>query len=67
MPKPFHTTVLFLTFRLISLPNGVLQILEVSEEDEGFYRCIVSNPARAEASQEAKLTVSTGKLQRTGW
>lgn len=46
--------------RLISLPNGVLQILEVSEEDEDSYRCIVSNSARTEISQEAKLTVSTG-------
>lgn len=45
--------------RLISLPNGVLQILEVSEEDEGFYRCIVSNSARTETSQEAELTFST--------
>uniref|UniRef100_A0A8C6UVF0 Immunoglobulin superfamily, DCC subclass, member 4 n=1 Tax=Neogobius melanostomus TaxID=47308 RepID=A0A8C6UVF0_9GOBI len=45
--------------RLISLPNGVLQILEVNVKDEGSYRCIVSNSARTEVSQEAKLTVST--------
>ncbi|XP_055010673.1 immunoglobulin superfamily DCC subclass member 4 [Boleophthalmus pectinirostris] len=46
--------------RFISLPNGVLQIVEVSLEDEGSYRCIVSNSARRDISQEAKLTVSTG-------
>ncbi|XP_072321007.1 immunoglobulin superfamily DCC subclass member 4 [Eucyclogobius newberryi] len=46
--------------RLIALPNGVLQIVEVSPEDDGSYRCIVSNSARKDISQEAKLTVSTG-------
>lgn len=47
--------------RFVSLPHGVLQILEVSVKDEGSYRCIVSNSARTEISQEAQLTVSTHK------
>uniref|UniRef100_A0A3B4ZKX6 Immunoglobulin superfamily DCC subclass member 4-like n=1 Tax=Stegastes partitus TaxID=144197 RepID=A0A3B4ZKX6_9TELE len=43
----------------ISLPNGVLQILEVTKEDEGVYRCVASNSARKDISHEARLTVST--------
>ncbi|CAL1604246.1 unnamed protein product [Knipowitschia caucasica] len=46
--------------RFISLPNGVLQIVEVSEEDEATYRCVVSNSAGRDTSHEARLTVSTG-------
>uniref|UniRef100_A0A3Q3EYX2 Immunoglobulin I-set domain-containing protein n=1 Tax=Labrus bergylta TaxID=56723 RepID=A0A3Q3EYX2_9LABR len=42
--------------RLISLPNGVLQILEVTKEDEGAYRCVASNSARKQISHEASLT-----------
>ncbi|KAM9410495.1 immunoglobulin superfamily DCC subclass member 4 [Pholidichthys leucotaenia] len=46
--------------RFISLPNGVLQILEVSKEDEGVYRCVASNTARKDFSHEARLIVTTG-------
>nr|XP_046232193.1 immunoglobulin superfamily DCC subclass member 4 isoform X2 [Scatophagus argus] len=49
--------------RFISLPNGVLQILEVTKEDEGGYRCVVSNSARKDISQEAKLTITTGATE----
>lgn len=48
--------------RFISLPNGVLQILEVAKEDEGAYRCVVSNSARKDISHEARLTVTTGEV-----
>uniref|UniRef100_A0A3B4TLB8 Immunoglobulin superfamily DCC subclass member 4 n=1 Tax=Seriola dumerili TaxID=41447 RepID=A0A3B4TLB8_SERDU len=43
----------------ISLPNGVLQILEVTKQDEGAYRCVASNSARKDISHEAKLTVTS--------
>ncbi|KAM6942921.1 immunoglobulin superfamily DCC subclass member 4 [Xenentodon cancila] len=46
--------------RLISLPNGVLQILAVTKEDEGLYRCAAINSARKDISDEAKLTVTAG-------
>lgn len=46
--------------RFISLPNGVFQILEVTKEDEGAYRCVASNSAAKDVSREAKLTVTTG-------
>ncbi|XP_047437251.1 immunoglobulin superfamily DCC subclass member 4 isoform X2 [Mugil cephalus] len=49
--------------RFISLPNGVLQILEVTKEDEGVYRCVVSNSAREDISHEARLTVTTGSTE----
>ncbi|XP_029900281.1 immunoglobulin superfamily DCC subclass member 4 [Myripristis murdjan] len=49
--------------RFISLPNGVLQILGVTKEDEGAYRCVASNSARKLVSQEASLTVITGSTQ----
>ncbi|XP_051234454.1 immunoglobulin superfamily DCC subclass member 4 isoform X5 [Dicentrarchus labrax] len=49
--------------RFISLPNGVLQILEVTKEDEGAYRCVVSNSARKDISHEAMLTVTTGSTE----
>uniref|UniRef100_A0A8D3A642 Immunoglobulin superfamily DCC subclass member 4 n=1 Tax=Scophthalmus maximus TaxID=52904 RepID=A0A8D3A642_SCOMX len=48
--------------RFISLPNGVLQILEVTKEDEGAYRCVASNSARKDISHEARLTVPAGEL-----
>ncbi|XP_077084778.1 immunoglobulin superfamily DCC subclass member 4 [Siphateles boraxobius] len=49
--------------RYISLPNGVLQILGVSKEDEGLYRCMAFNSARKRFSQDASLTVSPGLSQ----
>uniref|UniRef100_A0A3Q3JDJ0 Ig-like domain-containing protein n=1 Tax=Monopterus albus TaxID=43700 RepID=A0A3Q3JDJ0_MONAL len=48
--------------RFISLPNGVLQILEVTKEDEGAYRCVASNSVRKDISHEARLTVITGEV-----
>ncbi|XP_041650583.1 immunoglobulin superfamily DCC subclass member 4 isoform X1 [Cheilinus undulatus] len=51
------------TRRFISLPNGVLQILEVTKEDEGAYRCVASNSARKDISHEARLTVTTGSTE----
>lgn len=38
----------------------MLQILEVTKEDEGAYRCVASNSARREISHAARLTVTTG-------
>ncbi|XP_050933110.1 immunoglobulin superfamily DCC subclass member 4 isoform X2 [Lates calcarifer] len=49
--------------RFISLPNGVLQILDVTKEDEGAYRCVASNSARKDISYEARLTVTTGSTE----
>lgn len=48
--------------RFISLPNGVLQILEVTKADEGVYRCVVSNSARKDISHEAKLIVTPSEV-----
>uniref|UniRef100_A0A671Q3P2 Immunoglobulin superfamily DCC subclass member 4-like n=1 Tax=Sinocyclocheilus anshuiensis TaxID=1608454 RepID=A0A671Q3P2_9TELE len=50
--------------RYISLPNGVLQILRVTKEDEGLYRCVAFNSARKRFSQDASLTVSSGITRR---
>nr|XP_049573277.1 immunoglobulin superfamily DCC subclass member 4 isoform X1 [Syngnathus scovelli] len=49
--------------RFISLPNGVLQILEVTREDEGAYRCVASNSAGRDISHASRLTVSTGSAE----
>ncbi|XP_029000673.1 immunoglobulin superfamily DCC subclass member 4 isoform X2 [Betta splendens] len=49
--------------RFLPLPNGVLQILEVQKEDEGAYRCVASNSARTDVSEEARLTVTTGSVE----
>ncbi|KAM4596581.1 immunoglobulin superfamily DCC subclass member 4 [Fundulus diaphanus] len=48
--------------RFVSLPNGVLHILEVTKADEGVYRCVASSSARKDTSIEARLTVTTGPL-----
>ncbi|XP_013848756.2 immunoglobulin superfamily DCC subclass member 4 isoform X3 [Sus scrofa] len=53
--------------RLITLPNGVLQILDVQEDDAGSYRCVATNSAHQHISQEALLrVVRRGSLLSTG-
>ncbi|XP_047623053.1 immunoglobulin superfamily DCC subclass member 4 isoform X6 [Phacochoerus africanus] len=53
--------------RLITLPNGVLQILDVQEDDAGSYRCVATNSAHQHISQEALLRVARrGSLLSTG-
>ncbi|XP_030578221.1 immunoglobulin superfamily DCC subclass member 4 [Archocentrus centrarchus] len=49
--------------RFISLPNGVLQILEVTKHDEGVYRCVASNSAGKDISHEARLSVTSGSTE----
>ncbi|XP_054983717.1 immunoglobulin superfamily DCC subclass member 4 isoform X1 [Sorex araneus] len=46
--------------RFITLPNGVLQILDVQEQDAGAYRCVATNSAGQHFSQEASLEVTRG-------
>jgi len=58
---PFFLFLPLLWNRFVSLLNGVLQILEVTQEDEGAYRCVASNSARRDVSREARLAVNTGK------
>ncbi|KAM9817379.1 immunoglobulin superfamily DCC subclass member 4 [Neosynchiropus ocellatus] len=48
--------------RFISLPNGVLQILDVTQGDQGAYRCVASNSAGRNLSHEARLTVTTDSV-----
>ncbi|XP_036294321.1 immunoglobulin superfamily DCC subclass member 4 isoform X3 [Pipistrellus kuhlii] len=53
--------------RLITLPNGVLQILDVQESDAGSYRCVATNSAHQRFSQEALLSVAPrGSLASPG-
>ncbi|CAL8382368.1 unnamed protein product [Arctogadus glacialis] len=49
----------------VSLPNGVLQILEVTEGDGGPYRCVASNSVGRRPSGDAVLTVTTGSSSFT--
>ncbi|XP_041930380.1 immunoglobulin superfamily DCC subclass member 4 isoform X1 [Alosa sapidissima] len=63
LPTPIITwekdrTPLEPSARFISLPSGVLQILSVTDEDAGSYRCVASNAARKRYSQESTLTVT---------
>uniref|UniRef100_A0A8B9TGU8 Immunoglobulin superfamily DCC subclass member 4 n=1 Tax=Anas platyrhynchos TaxID=8839 RepID=A0A8B9TGU8_ANAPL len=39
--------------RFITLPNGVLQIVDVQESDAGAYHCVASNAARKRYSNDA--------------
>ncbi|XP_032479576.1 immunoglobulin superfamily DCC subclass member 4 isoform X2 [Phocoena sinus] len=53
--------------RLITLPNGVLQILDVQKGDAGSYRCVATNSANQRFSQEALLRVAhRGSLASIG-
>lgn len=47
--------------RYTALPNGVLQISGVQEEDVGSYRCMASNAANRRLSRNATLTVTPGR------
>lgn len=44
--------------RLITLPNGVLQILDIQESDAGSYRCVATSSVRQRFSHEAVLSVA---------
>uniref|UniRef100_A0A674IS01 Immunoglobulin superfamily DCC subclass member 4 n=1 Tax=Terrapene triunguis TaxID=2587831 RepID=A0A674IS01_9SAUR len=43
--------------RFITLPNGILQIIDVRESDAGGYRCVATNAARKRYSDDAILSV----------
>ncbi|KAM5293073.1 immunoglobulin superfamily DCC subclass member 4 isoform 2-T2 [Ctenodactylus gundi] len=52
--------------RLITLPNGVLQILDVQESDAGSYRCVATNSAGQRFSRGVPLSVArTGSMATT--
>ena len=63
---PPHGCPLSLFPRLITLPNGVLQILDVQEGDAGSYRCVATNSANQRFSQEALLRVAH-RGKGAGW
>ncbi|NXU84234.1 IGDC4 protein, partial [Xiphorhynchus elegans] len=46
--------------RFITLPNGVLQIVDVQESDAGVYHCVATNAARKRYSSDATLSVVKG-------
>ncbi|XP_045666681.1 immunoglobulin superfamily DCC subclass member 4 isoform X1 [Ursus americanus] len=52
--------------RLITLPNGVLQILDIQDSDAGSYRCVATSSVSQRFSQEAVLSVAhRGSLAST--
>lgn len=52
--------------RFITLPNGVLQIVDVQESDAGVYHCVASNAARKRYSNAAVLSVLKGSQPAGG-
>ncbi|XP_072470283.1 immunoglobulin superfamily DCC subclass member 4 isoform X3 [Notamacropus eugenii] len=48
--------------RLITLPNGVLQIVDVQESDAGVYHCVATNAYHQRYSHDAVLIVHKGSL-----
>ncbi|CAM5087582.1 unnamed protein product [Natator depressus] len=46
--------------RFITLPNGILQIVDVQESDAGAYHCVATNAARKRYSNDAILSVLKG-------
>ncbi|XP_058237476.1 immunoglobulin superfamily DCC subclass member 4 isoform X4 [Hemibagrus wyckioides] len=60
MPLPVPAASVSTPSRFVTLPNGILQILDVTANDGGLYRCVASNSAHTLYSQEASLTVTSG-------
>ncbi|NXL89055.1 IGDC4 protein, partial [Alectura lathami] len=52
--------------RFVTLPNGVLQIIDVQESDAGVYHCVASNAARKRYSNDAVLSVLKGSQPAGG-
>ncbi|XP_071424724.1 immunoglobulin superfamily DCC subclass member 4 isoform X1 [Pithys albifrons albifrons] len=52
--------------RFITLPNGVLQIVDVQESDAGTYHCVATNAARKRYSSDATLSVVKGSQAAGG-
>ncbi|KGL81769.1 Immunoglobulin superfamily DCC subclass member 4, partial [Tinamus guttatus] len=52
--------------RFITLPNGVLQIVDVQESDAGAYHCVATNAARKRYSSDAVLSVLKGSQPAAG-
>ncbi|XP_054244122.1 immunoglobulin superfamily DCC subclass member 4 [Indicator indicator] len=52
--------------RFITLPNGVLQIVDVQESDAGAYRCLATNAVRKHYSNDAVLSVLKGSQPSGG-
>ncbi|GAA6067991.1 immunoglobulin superfamily DCC subclass member 4 isoform X1, partial [Tachysurus ichikawai] len=50
----------------VTLPNGILQVLDVTVDDRGLYRCVASNSADMLYSQDASLTVTSDCLEYRG-
>nr|XP_054498289.1 LOW QUALITY PROTEIN: immunoglobulin superfamily DCC subclass member 4 [Agelaius phoeniceus] len=52
--------------KFITLPNGVLQIVDVQESDAGIYHCVATNAARKRYSNDATLSVVKGSQAAGG-